>query len=147
MIRTDRITQTLVDVIHDATGVQTLYGPRVGEVSDEAVIVGLPDPDRNRGGVQVQVTRDDGLGRPRLTAVWSVACLVTVLSGGTDTPPVHTRAEDLLAQIDTAVRDRAHLPGVWDTATVAGQGDVAFWSGEDGAAATIAFRVEGTNLL
>ena len=144
--RIHAVVDKLIDISGEATGLQVLDGPHVGEVMLEALCVGFTDgPDRP--GYTVDVSRQQGMGRPRLQEDFTVRVLMTITSGDTDMATLRSRAAALIGQLDTALRDDVVVDGVWDRAVVGGAMDWIPIQHEQGATCNVIFTVEGSGLL
>lgn len=140
------VVDKLLEISGDATGLQVLDGPHVGEVMLEAIVVGFTDgPDRP--GYSVDVARQDGLGRPRLREDFTVRMLMTVTSGDIDMAALRTRAATLVGQLDTALRDDDVVAGVWERAALGGEMQWIPIQHTQGATCNVLFEVVGSSLL
>lgn len=144
--RVPEAIDALVTLIGEATGIQVTDGAYIGELADEALCVGLTEgPDRP--GYSVAVTRQDGLGRPRLREEITVRCLLSLITGTNDTKALRERAGVLLGRIAEALADDARRPGVWDRALLGANLEWIPVLGPTGATLGVLFEIDGTSLL
>lgn len=146
LTRVGLVVDALIVACKTATGLQVTDGPIIGELMYEALVVGFTDsPDRP--GYELDVSRQDGMGRPRLRENFTVRCLLTLTSGTTDPKPLRDRAVAYLGLIDDALRDEHVSTGVWDRAALTGRFEWIPVQHEGGATVNVLFEVAGSSLL
>lgn len=145
---TTRIPQVVAKLaeIYAATGLQVVDGPHLGELMDEAIVIGFTQ-SVDQAGYSTDVERLDGFGAPRYRENFEVVSLITVASGETDVAALRNRCGDVLGQIDLAVRDAVVVAGVWDRAGVTGATQWIPLQDQQGAAMNVIFSVAGSCLL
>jgi|GEM_PF-1497598 len=146
LTRVPQVVSSLVAMFRDATDVQVLDGPHLGEVMLEAICVGL-SPDQSRPGYDVVVTEQPGYGRGRYTEQWTVSSLLTVSSGATDMTVLRSRAAALLGQIDAALRAQPVRAEVWQRVAFGSQMQWLPLQHEQGATLSVFFDVVGASIL
>lgn len=146
LTRIDAVLDALVDLVRTASGLQVTDGPHIGEVYAEAICVGLTDgPDRP--AYETRVTKQTGMGRPRMVEEFTVRSFLTISSGVPDMKVLRARAADILGQIDAALRDVDHLPGVWDRASMSGSMEWVPVIDSSGGLCNVFFTIVGESLL
>lgn len=145
LTRMPAVVDGLVELFRTATGLQVLDGPHLGEVMLEAICVGL-SPDQTQPGYAADVTQLPGYGAPRYQEEWTVSALLSISSGGTDIAALRTRAGDLLAVVDQALRD-AHTSAAWQRAAFGGRMEWLPLQTPSGASVNVFFDVVGASLL
>lgn len=127
-------------------GIQVTDGPHIGEVMYEAIVVGFTDgPDRP--GYNATVSRQPGMGAPRLQEDFTVRSLLTLTSGDTDIRALRNRAGELLGLIGAALAGIHVKDGVWERATLNGDTEWIPIQHPDGATVNVFFQVDGSSLL
>ncbi|MHB1063533.1 MAG: hypothetical protein ACYC1Z_03405 [Georgenia sp.] len=144
--RIPAVVDLLRQVAVDATGLQVIDGPHVGELMDEAIVIGFTD-SVDRPGYSTTWERQPGFGAPSLRENFTVRCLLTVASGSIDMAVLRARCGEELAKFDAALRDRHVADGVWDMAGLSGEAEWLPLQAPDGASMTVVFTVEGACLL
>lgn len=146
MAATTRIHEVVDAILSLAaeTGVQVLDGPSVDEPMLECLVVGLAE---DQPGYTVTVTREPGVGRPRMREEFTVRCLLSLVSGDTATGPLRARAASLLGDLDDRVRSAHRRPGVWEHAEVSGEMRWVPLQSSDGHMVGVWFQVNGWGLL
>jgi hypothetical protein len=129
----------------DPDVLQVLDGPTIGELDEQVLLVGMPDG--NRPGYKTSVTRQEGMGRPRMRESWDVHCLLSLASGSEDLLELRSRAVALFGLLDTKMRDDHTVAGVWDRGALLGDMDWIPLQGPTGATLAILFDVSGVSLL
>ncbi len=146
LTRVPDVVDALLTILEDASGLQVLDGPHLGEVMDEAIVVGLTEGD-DAPGYSVSVDRLPGLGAPRYLESWTVRSLLTLTSGDTGMGALRTRAAEILADLDAALRSAHVEDGVWQRASLADGMEWVPVQHEGGVTLSVFFRVAGASLL
>jgi hypothetical protein len=146
LTRISAVVDRLVTLCGEATGLQVVDGPFVGELADDTLLLGIPDG--NTPGYRTTVTRQEGLGRPRLVEAWEVHCLLSLASAAETIPQLRARASSLLGSLDDTLRADVRSDGVWDRAGF-GNSDMSWipLQGPTGATLAVLFSLEGESLL
>lgn len=141
-----QVAAKLIDLFHDATGVQVTDGPHLGELEDEAMCVGLTEGPE-RPGYTTTVTRQQGMGRPRLREDFTIRCFLSLITGETDIAVLRVRAGEVLGQVAEALAAEYVVAGLWDRVVL---GDRTEWipvQADSGAVLSVFFTVDGSCLL
>lgn len=143
----DAITDALLALFATATGLQVEDGPSVGEVEQQAIVVGMPSSS-NEPGYTTEVAKQSGMARPRYVETCTVRSMLTISTGNTDTKEVRDTCAKHLRSIDTALR-AAHgsTETVWDRAQLGQQMQWIVIQHEDGVTCTVFFAVEAETIL
>lgn len=148
--RMPQIVDRLVAEARAATDLeQVLDGPHLGELLADCLVIGLTD-SADRAGYESRVTRQEGVGRPRLVEAFVVRCLVTSATGDTDEHAVarlRARCGKVLADLDAHLRALGPVQGLWDQIGLTGDTDWIPLQDQDGAAMNVLFMIEGAALL
>jgi len=144
--RVPDVVDALVTLFRDATDLQTLDGPHLGEVMNHAICVGLSS-DQSRPGYDVEVTRQDGLGRPRYLEAWTVSSVLSLTSGDSDVAALRTAAADALGKIDTALRALRTNGDVWQRAGFGARMEWLPVLHPQGATVNVFFDIVGESVL
>lgn len=146
--RMPEVVDALIDAVETATGLQITDGPHIGHLMDAAVVVGLTEGPESPG-YRTDLEQLEGVGRrARYRENWTVHCLLTLATGGTDMAALRTQAGTYLAQIVEALRVQpAGLSRPWDTIPRVARTQWAPIQAESGAIVNVVFDVDGTCLL
>lgn len=143
----DAITDALLTLFATATGLQVEDGPSVGEVEQQAIVVGMPSSG-NEPGYTTEVAKQSGMARPRYVETCTVRSMLTISTGNTKAKEVRDACAAHLRSIDTALR-AAHgsTETVWDRAQLGQQMQWIVIQHEDGVTCTVFFAVEAETIL
>lgn len=128
-----------------APGVQVIDGPEIGEMEDDALLIGMPDGER--AGYSSRVSMQSGRGGGRKREDWSVQLMLGLFTGTDDVASLRTKAVGILGEIDAALTVAQVVEGVWDKAGIAGEILWVPYQTPDGASLVVTFTVEGSALL
>lgn len=146
LTRVPEAVDALVALFGDATGLQVLDGPTLGQVMHEAICVGLSS-EQSRPGYDVEVIEQPGLGRTRYVERWTVSSLLTVSSGDTDMGALRSRAGEVLAQVDGALRAAPVVRDLWQRVALSGAMQWLPLQHPEGATVSVFFDVVGESIL
>lgn len=125
---------------------QVLDGPTLGELMDEALVIGLAE-EAGSPGYESAVERQEGYGRPRYVEVATVRCMFTATSNSQTVAQLRHRCADVVDALDTALRAVTDVDGVWDRVQVGTRWSWTPFVHEGGATVNVFFEVVGTSLL
>lgn len=116
LTRIAAVVDKLVEIHEEHGGLaQVLDGPHIGELMDEAYVIGLTEGPE-RPGYEVEAVSMPGMGRARYTEEVTVRCLLTLTSGTTQMKALRARAATLLTTLAAALADQTVVAGVWSRA-------------------------------
>lgn len=141
----DRVVDALLELFATATGLQVTDGAFVGEVEQEAIIVGMPSAG-DEPGYSTDVAREPGMGAPRYVETCTVRSMLTISTGNTAAKEVRDTCAAHLRQIDTALRAE-HTGAVWGRAQLGPQMQWVVIQTPDGVTCTVFFAVEAETIL
>lgn len=145
--RMPEVIDALIDVLNGIGGFQVTDGPIIGELMDNAVVVGLTEGPESPG-YRTELEPLEGLGRRRYRERWTIHCLLTLATGQTDMAALRSRAGGMLAQIIEALRDEApSRPRPWDAVPAIARTEWAPIQSPQGAVINIVFDIDGSCLL
>ena len=144
--RMPAIVDRLGAIMKEATGLQIIDGPHIGELMDEAIVIGFTE-SADRPGYQSTITRQPGYGAPSLLEEFTVRCLLTIASGDTDIAALRNACGGHLNDLAVALAVEHVAEDVWERAALGGDAEWLPLQGQDGAAMSVIFTVEGACLL
>ncbi len=146
LTRVGAVVGRLVELHKEHSDLQVLDGPHLGEVMDEAFVVGLTDgPDRP--GYEATATVLPGMGKPRYREDVTVRCLLTLTSGTTNLAALRERAVDLLTALAVALGDDHVAAGAWDRAEFAREFEWIPIQHEQGATVNVLYSIVCSSAL
>lgn len=146
--RVDEAVTALIAIAKAALPtVDVLDGPVVGELMDEALVVGFADsPDVP--GYECELVEQEGWGRPHYIELITVRMMLTLASGDAPVADLRARAAEHLAALDTAYRDAsAQTQSAWDKLRSGSQVKWVPYTDETTSVLNVFFSATGSALL
>lgn len=148
--RVPAVVDALVDLARTAFAgfdvpVAVLDGLSVGELPAQVIAFGVSVDSPT--GYSSTLTRQQGLGRPRLVEEWSVTAVASVAFASDDMAAPRTALAGLLSALDDALRDEHIKPDVWDRAALSGTVEWMPMRAKGGATCSAQFTVVGASFL
>lgn len=140
----DKIIEIAKDL--DVGDLDVVDGPRVGELDDRVLVVGLME-SAERPGYVAEVRRQEGMGRPRLVEDFEVRCLLSIASGDIDVAELREECVTIITALDEALRSSSRVGDVWDRVMFGPRTDWVPLQASEGAVCNVLFTIEGTSLL
>ncbi|MCR6647792.1 MAG: hypothetical protein NVV70_06490 [Cellulomonas sp.] len=126
-------------------GLQVVDGPFVGELGENVLVVGFPEG--GNAAYDATVTKQPGMGRPRLQESWTIHCLLSRTSGQIALGSLRDSCAQTLAALDEALREHVVEDDAWQSAALSGAMQWLPINGPHGSSCNVIFDVVGTSLL